>query len=65
MEPTQLSELGQAGHDHLDVNRWCVMSEVNQTLRLRPERLGTDIARAPIGDNRRIEGRFVEFVLEQ
>src|SRR2546423_15605803 len=65
MKARQLAELNQARNDHLDIHVWCVVAQINQT-----ESLWSKLARAmvtdtPVVDHRRVESRFVKFVLDK
>ncbi len=65
MEAGQLSELDQAGDDHLDVDVGCVVPQVDQGEGPLPELADAVVARAPVVDHRRVEGRLVELVLDE
>src|SRR5262245_51727070 len=65
MEAGEFAELDEPRHYHFDVDVRRVVPQVDQALRLRAELRGAVVARAPVVDDRRIEGRFVKLVLDK
>ncbi len=65
VEAGELAELDEARDDHLDVDVRRVVAEVHEAERLRPQLARAVIAHAPVVDDRRVEGRLVELVLDE
>src|SRR5215207_8601762 len=65
VEAGELAELDEARDDHLDVDVRRVVAEVYEAERLRPQLERAVVARAPVVDDRRVEGRLVELVLDE
>ena len=65
MEAAQLPGLDQPGDDHLDVHVRGVVAQVDQTLRLRPQRLRGHQAGAPVLHHGGIERGFVHLVFRE
>ena len=65
MKPRKFAELDQAGDNHFNINVGSVVAEVDQAERLGPKLARAVVARPPIVDYRRVEGRLVEFVLQK
>src|SRR5882762_10999760 len=65
MEPGELPELDQPGNDHLDIDIGRVMAQIDQTKCLWAQFTRAVVAGAPIVNYRRVEGWFVELVLDE
>ena len=65
MKAGEAADANQARDDLLDVDVRRVMAEIDEAMRLGPERLRRHQARSPIGDHGRIERRLVELVFEK
>jgi hypothetical protein len=65
VEPAELSELDQPRDDLFDVDVRRVVAEIDERERAIAERLRAGIARAPVVDDRRVERRLVQLVLEE